>query len=339
MPHEVLACHWRRRSLQTLLPVLSLILAAPHSAVAQPPPCHWTGSVIRHGYPLPSGTGEASGLAASSRFPGWGWMIRDSGHPPSLYVVRFRGRQGHVIREVKVIGADNTDWEDIAYARNPDGTGRLYVIESGQSGRDRFIYKVPEPDPDGPLRAIPSRRFRYAYPGNRHYNTEAAFFHQSRLVLVTKTAPARLYRFEERLSPGRVNRPRFIGTLRGSPRVSVARVSPDGRTLVTANHNWLYVYRATSEDADLAHFIARRAVRRERVGVGDNVEAGDFFPAGDCDLVLVAESRNVYRVLSRGEPGPGDAGRAAIRRGPRPRPRGEPAGCRRGSRRRPGRRS
>lgn len=282
--------------------VLSIVLAVPGSVAAQPPPCTATPSLVKAGYPLPSGTGETSGLAASARYPGWGWMIRDSGHPPSLYAVRFRGRWGHAVREVRVLGADNTDWEDVAYATNRDGTGRLYVVESGQTGRGRFIYKIPEPDPDGRARVTRSRRYRYAFPGGRRYNTEAAFFYKSRLVLVTKTSPARLYRFEKRLSPRRVNRPRFIGELRGALRVSLTRVSPDGRTLVAANHNRLYVYRAGRDDADLPEFVSRPPVWQGALGAGDNVEAGDFFPAGDCDLVLLAESKRVYRVLTGPDP-------------------------------------
>ena len=32
---------------------------------------------------------------------------------------------------------------------------------------------------------------------------------------------------------------------------------------------------------------------------GDNVEAGDFFPLESCDVIMLAESRHVYRVLAR----------------------------------------
>lgn len=278
-------------------------LFAPPPAVAHPTPapCDAAPTVVRRGFPLPSGTGETSGLAASSRYPGWGWMIRDSGHSPSLYAVRFQGERGHAVREFRVAGGRNTDWEDIAYARNADGSGRLYVVESGQTGWDRAIYKIGEPDPARSGRVMRFRRYRYAYPGGRAYNTEAVFFHRGRLVLVTKTAPARLYRFEQRLAPGRVNRPRFVGVLRGAPRVSVARVSPDGRTLVAANHGSFYVYRAGRTDADLDDFVSRGPVWEGSLEPGDNVEAGDFFPAGGCDVVLVAESKNVYRVLSRPE--------------------------------------
>ena len=287
----------RRTRLHAL--VLTLLLVEPRAAVGQPAPCDAAPTVVRRGFPLPSGTGETSGLAASGRYPGWGWMIRDSGHAPSLYAVRFQGAQGHVVREFSVLGARNTDWEDVAYARNQDGTGRLYVVESGQTGWDRVIYKIGEPDPTRSGRVIRVRRYRYAYPRGRSYNTEAAFFHRDRLVLVTKTSPARLYRFEQRLSPDRVNRPRFVGVLRGAPRVSVARVSPDGHTLVAANHGWFYVYRAARPDADLGDFVGRPPAWRGGLEPGDNVEAGDFFPAGGCDVVFVAESKNVYRVLAR----------------------------------------
>jgi hypothetical protein len=227
-------------------------------------------------------------------------MIRDSGHPASLYAIRFLPDGRSILREIRVAGADNTDWEDVAYARNHDGTGRLYVVESGQTGRDHFIYKVPEPDPLGPKRSVRFRRYRYAYPRGRHFNTEAAFFHQDRLVLVTKTSPARVYRFEGRLSERRVNRPRFVGLLRGARTVSVTRVSPDGRVLVAANHNRLYVYRTPVGSADLSQFLARRPDRSEMVGDGDNIEAGDFFPFRRCTLLLAAESKAIYRLA----PGP-----------------------------------
>ncbi|MGH9037461.1 MAG: hypothetical protein ACRD0O_17025, partial [Acidimicrobiia bacterium] len=249
---------------------------------------------------LPSGMGETSGITASGRFPEWGWVIRDSGHPPSLYAVRFLAGGRSVVREIRVAGADNTDWEDIAYARNRDGTGRLYVVESGQTGRDHYIYKIPEADPLGPKRSVGFRRYRYAYPRGRHFNTEAAFFHQGRLVLVTKTSPARVYRFEGFLSSRRVNRPRFVGVLRGARTVSVTRVSPDGRVLVAANHNRLYVYRSAIPSADLSQFVARRPDHSELVGRGDNIEAGDFFPFRRCTLLLAAESKNIYRLAPGG---------------------------------------
>src|ERR687895_520992 len=69
--------------------------------------------------PLARGMGEASGMVASWQRPGVGWMIRDSGKPASIYSLRIaNGRP--VVREVKVLGADNTDWEDITYSVGKD---------------------------------------------------------------------------------------------------------------------------------------------------------------------------------------------------------------------------
>jgi len=273
--------------------VLAVVTAAPgataQATVACPPG--------RAGA-LPTGTGETSGVTASGRFPGWGWVIRDSGHPPSLYAVRFLPDGRTLVREIRVAGADNTDWEDVAYALNRDGTGRLYVVESGQTGRDHYIYKIPEPDPLGRERSVPFRRYRYAYPGGRHFNTEAAFFHQGRMVLVTKTSPARVYRFEQLLSSRRINRPRFVGVLRGARTVSVTRVSPDGRVLVAANHTRLYIYRSAVPSAALSQFVARRPDQSKVVAIGDNIEAGDFFPFRRCELLLAAESKNIYRLTT-----------------------------------------
>jgi hypothetical protein len=255
--------------------------------VAAPPRCLAPRDEALAIHPLPSGTGEASGLVASTRYPGWGWMIRDSGHSASVYAIRFPGGDApRQTRKIRVLGAKNIDWEDIAYQ---DGT--LYVIESDQSRRGRFIYEIPEPDPLGPLRVRMSARHRYAYPGGRRYNTEAAFFFAGRLVLVPKTSPALLYRFDQPLSPDRVNRPRLVTSLPGSKKVSVTRVAPDGKILVAANHEKLFVYETPRPATTLRQF-ATRPVRRQRINSSDNVEGGCVwwaarnqcgFACGSCD--------------------------------------------------------
>ena len=92
-------------------------------------------------------------------------MIRDSGNPPDLYAVRFPGAVApHGLRAIRVLGATNVDWEDIS-----EQDGRLYVTESDQSRRARYIYEIPEPDPLGPPRVHFSARYRYAYhPDDDH---------------------------------------------------------------------------------------------------------------------------------------------------------------------------
>lgn len=243
--------------------------------------------------PLPHGSGEASGAVASQRFSGVGWFIRDSGNPASLYAFRLDGHGSPRVREVPVTGAVNRDWEDLTYAIGPDGRGRLYIVESGQSGSDQFIYEVPEPDP-GAARTAPARRYRYAFPDLRYANTESAFMVGRHLALVTKTAPGRIYRFD--LSDGSAGRGKYMGVLADADRVSVVRLSPDRRTIVAASHTQAFVYEGLPPVTPIRGVVGKKPNRIARIDSGVNVEAGDWFPSGSCQLLLLAENRNTYRL-------------------------------------------
>ncbi|HYH48542.1 MAG TPA: glycoside hydrolase family 16 protein [Acidimicrobiia bacterium] len=256
---------------------------------------------------LPSGNGEASGAVASQRFDGVGWFIRDSGNPASLYSFRWSNGRHHV-REVRVTGAANRDWEDLVYTLGPDGRGRLFIIESGQSGGDRFIYEVPEPNPDAG-RTAPAKKYRYAFPDLRNANTESAFTVGRHLALVTKTSPGRIYRFDE-LSEGSVNRGRYMGQLVDANRVSVVRLSGDRRTVVAASHTQAWVYEGLPPATPLRGVAGKKPNRITKIDEGVNVEAGDWFPNGSCQLLLLAENRNTYR-LRLGQP-PGGETRASL---------------------------
>ncbi|MGH8998772.1 MAG: hypothetical protein ACRDY7_05210 [Acidimicrobiia bacterium] len=292
---------WARKFLPTGLAVFVALAAAPvplasPAAAGRDGPCGPPGPRARSMARLPSGTGEVSGFAASRRRPGVAWMIRDSGHPASLYAVRLRGRDRRPwVRQIPVRGARNHDWEDVAYSVGPDGRGRLWIVESTQSGSAPFIYEVREPDPDGPAHVRLTRRYRYRYPGGNE-NTEASFFYDGRLVLVTKTSPARLYRFDRRLDPKKVNRPHYVGKLSGARRVSIVRPSTDKGVLVASDHETVTIYEGRGPKTRLSHFTDRAPARRKTVARGDNIEAGDFFPFGSCAVILVSESRNIYRM-------------------------------------------
>ena len=243
--------------------------------------------------PLPPGTGEASGAVASQRYPGLGWFIRDSGNPASLYAFRFDADGSPRVREVRVTGAVNHDWEDLAYWIGPDGRARLFIIESGQGGGDTSIYEVPEPAP-GQKATMPAIRYRYRYPDGKA-NTESAFMVGDHLALVTKTTPGRIYRFD-RLSAEGVNVPLSMGPLARADRVSVVRLSPDRRTMVAASHTTAYIYEGLSPVTPIRSVVGKQPTRITSIDVGDNVEAGDWFPTGSCRLLLLAESRNTYQL-------------------------------------------
>jgi hypothetical protein len=248
---------------------------------------------------LPKDSGEASGFAASTRYPGAVWMIRDSGHPPELYALRFTADGAATNRMMPVAGADNKDWEDVTRFDRPDGSSGLWIVESGQSGADRFVYEVPEPDPDHDVVARAAARYAYSYPDGKS-NTEAAFTYDNKLVLVAKTFPAKIYRFDKPLSTSGVNVPTLLGELSDSRGVSVAKPSPDRRWLVSSTHDTLFLYKNRGSGA-LEDFLDREPFHAMVFAAGDNVEAGDFSLAfGECTMILGSEQRNSYFVRAEG---------------------------------------
>jgi hypothetical protein len=252
---------------------------------------------------LPKESGEASGFAASRQYPGALWMIRDSGHPNDLHALRFNADGVAASRVMPVAGAQNTDWEDITRIEKPDGHSALLIVESGQSGSNRTVYEVPEPDPDRDVVAHAVAKYAYAYPDGKS-NTEAAFTYDNKLVLVAKTFPARVYRFDKPLSTGGVNVPTFIGELSDSRGVSVAKPSPDRRWLMTATHDTLSLYKNRGSGS-LEDFLDREPFHAMIFAPDDNVEAGDFDPLfGDCTMMFASEQRNSYRVASQPESPP-----------------------------------
>ena len=233
-------------------------------------------------------------MVASQRHPGVGWMIRDSGRPASVYTFRVvKGRP--VVREVKVLGAENTDWEDITYSIGHDGRGRLWIIESMQSHRDPFIYEVVEPDPDKASAVRLHMRHRFKYPGSGYHNTEASFWFGHHLVLATKSNPTRLYRFAALTGKG-THRPEYVGALYGAPRLSVLRPSPDHSALVASDHETVSVFTGRGAGSRLKDFVDKRPAYSTTMFRGDNVEAGDYFPTGSCQVIMLSEARQVYRV-------------------------------------------
>lgn len=95
---------------------------------------------------MPAIARESSGLAASRRDPRILWTMNDSGGEPVLYAVEPNGaRRG----DLRITGATNRDWEDLASFKL-DGRAWLLVADVGDNGSHRtdcVLYVVAEPDP------------------------------------------------------------------------------------------------------------------------------------------------------------------------------------------------
>ena len=286
----------RRRGFVPLAGVLLLSPLLTPPAAAKRTYCGPPGTRTQRLGALARGLGEASGMVASWQRRGVGWMIRDSGHPASIYSFRIaNGRP--VVREIRVLGADNTDWEDLTYSVGKDGRGRLWIVESMQKERDPYIYEVVEPDPDKAITVPLHMRHRFKYPGQGFENTEASFWYDQKLVLATKSNPTHLFRFDALTGQG-THWPKYIGDLYGAPRISVLRPSPDHSALVASDHEALSVYTGKGVGSPLEAFVGKWPAYSKTTFQGDNVEAGDYFPTGSCDVVMLSERRHVYKVFA-----------------------------------------
>jgi hypothetical protein len=203
---------------------------------------------------------ESSGVAPSLRARGMLWIHNDSGDEPRLYAT---DAAGHDLGSVRVAGARNVDWEDMAAATCPGGAAPcLFVADIGDNTRRRrsvVIYQLEEPAPTaGPSDTSGVVSLRSAtslcYP-DRPRDAEALVVEPAGTILIiTKelAGRARVYRVPRRSAPqrtGQVDTLRFVGLLDLAPSVprmrlvTGAAVSPDGATLVVRTYSSLHFFR------------------------------------------------------------------------------------------------
>ena len=253
---------------------------------------------------IPGQRKEVSGFVASARYPGVAWMVRDSGNPAALYSFELdAGEQQIRSRVFAVPGASNGDWEDLAYTTEPDGRGRLWIMDNiNRNTAPKTLWEVLEPDPASDRAATVVGRYQWAYPdvpdGNQ--DTETAFFLGGKLTVISKTEPSRVYRFDQPLDPSAVNRPRPVATVPAGVKMVLGSTSADERLLLTSatKGQTAWVYANDHDPPDVAGFFdhpplfSRKLSRSQR-------EAGDFFPYDGCDIVLLSERQNVWLLANR----------------------------------------
>lgn len=226
-----------RRALFRLGFAWLLLLGA--GCVTAPPaaPSAWSGphTIGRITSPLIT---EPSGLAASHRAPGVLWAHNDSGGQPVLYAITPAGR---LLGRVRLAGATNVDWEDIA-AFQLDGVAYLLVADTGDNEARRHdcrLYVIREPDPaelqpDCELTAVPAWTMPVRYPdGPRDCESVAVDAEERRVYLISKrTSPPVVYTLPLHPAPGDAPLARPVATLTGlRPASGPAALLPlpDGR--------------------------------------------------------------------------------------------------------------
>lgn len=194
---------------------------------------------------------ECSGLERSARQPGVLWMHNDSGDMARFFAVDLKGS---LLAEVRVDGAQNVDWEDIAL----DDAGHIYLGDFGNNRnnrRDLCVYVVAEPDARSagtvPVRVPVVRRlpFRYADqtaypdPDRLNFDCEAMYWRDGALWLLTKhrsDIATTLYRLDPSLTTEQVLEP-VASVEIGSP-VTAADCSADGRYLAVLSYQYIHLF-------------------------------------------------------------------------------------------------
>lgn len=133
---------------------------------------------------------EASGLAVSRRDEGILWINNDGGNPNTIYAVNT---QGELKGSVKLKGAINRDWEDVAsFTHN----GKPYLLVADVGDNDQqwptyTLYIVAEPvlDDSGYSQheIEPEWRIEFSYPDGQHdCESVAVDVQRQKIMLLTK---------------------------------------------------------------------------------------------------------------------------------------------------------
>ena len=269
-------------------------------------PCRSAGPVVALPPEVPESSGVAPGILKAGEHPGPGffWTHNDSGWGPELFAVT---PEGALVGQVRVQGAENVDWEDMAAA--PCGDQRcLYIADTGDNleGRDDpAIYRIVEPHPDDSVSA-PARRFPLHLPHGPRDVEAMVILPGEELLLISKgrNHPVEVYRSpgslpealarsgEEPVVLQRVQR--LTSSPTGLPRmVTGAASSPDGSRVAVRTYETLHFYRL-APDAQGGPLVPSPSglvnLRSLREPQGEAVAFVSREPDGRSLLVLTSEA-------------------------------------------------
>lgn len=247
---------------------------------------------------------EASGLVASRRYPGRYYTHNDSGDRPHVYVF---DRTGRTVVTIRLAGAENIDWEDIALApgERPDAYD-ICLADIGDNSAQRagiVIYRFPEPD----LKAASGRtidikpkvyRCRYA-DGARNAEGFAVHPRSGDGYVFSKRfdGACDVYRLSAPWKTGAVSTLPRVGSLRFPEQapplariVTAADISPDGRRLVTRSYvqGWEWRLPEPLDSRGLARLLGETPTAL-RLAAERQGEAICFSADGDA-LLTVSEA-------------------------------------------------
>jgi len=211
---------------------------------------------------------EISGLAVSRQQVNIIWVHNDSGNRNILW--GLDSKTSKLVGSVRVTGAANRDWEDIAIGPGPvKGISCIYIADIGDNHKKRQIkeiYRFPEPDLKATnLRSSTAKKIldviRFKYPDGIH-NAEALLLDPETkdLYVITKTnASAAVYCLKYPQSLDKINVALKITEL-DIPYVTGGSISPDGNRILLKNYFTLFLWER-SKNESLAQIFKKTPVQ------------------------------------------------------------------------------
>jgi hypothetical protein len=254
---------------------------------------------------------EISGIVRSSKNEDWFWVHNDSGDSARIFAINAMGTvvspKVNPYAGIKVEGAKNIDWEDIAV-----GGGNVYVSDLGNNDnkrKDLGVYVFPEPDATDATSVSKARFLPVIYPDQasfppilRHFDCEAIFVFKGKLHVLTKhrlpggflpDIGTNVYRMDTSFTdkPNRLKKLDGKSNLKGW--VTAADVSPDGRWLVVLTHMpvasvWIF------DTKDVGDKLLSKPVRWVEIKKAKQCEAICF--DGPDHLMIANEQRDLFRI-------------------------------------------
>ncbi|HUH11670.1 MAG TPA: hypothetical protein VMK65_01115, partial [Longimicrobiales bacterium] len=197
---------------------------------------------------------ESSGAAFSRRDPSVLWSHNDSGGDPVLVAMDSTGA---VLGRVRVRGAENRDWEDIASAPcGPEGGDCLWIADTGDNHGARArvtLYRIPEPEPGAGVSAS-AEAFHAVYPGGPRDAETLAVTPEGQPYLVTKGrySGIAVFRYPLPLRPGATAELEPVHAFTAGPvelpeQVTGGAWTHDGRYLVLRTYTRVGAWRAQAD--------------------------------------------------------------------------------------------
>ncbi len=203
---------------------------------------------------LPDVLEENSGIEKISE-NGLFWFINDSGNKDHLYGVNEKGQ---LIRDIKVKGAKNNDWEDLT----KDELGNIYIGDFGNNANKRktlHIYKVPNPE-SNQSDELKAEIIEFSFPEQLNfppkdkkllYDVEAFFYLNNSFYLFTRNRSSKkhfdstflVYKVPARLGKHKATLLAKLKTCKKSKKCQItsAAINPKTKQLVLLGHDRLWL--------------------------------------------------------------------------------------------------